>query len=129
MGIGHYQIRAWGFSRKFSQERERKKINMAVTIRLTRMGAKKKPFYRLVVADSRFPRDGRFIDVVGTYDPTSNPPAIKLIQEKIDSWLKRGAHPSATVKSLLKKANPSTNQAEAPVTSGEAKARQADPSA
>jgi small subunit ribosomal protein S16 len=102
---------------------------MAVTIRLTRMGAKKKPFYRLVVADSRFPRDGRFIDVVGTYDPTSNPPAVKLIQGKIDSWLKRGAHPSATVKSLLRKANPSTHQAEAPVTSGEAKARQADPSA
>jgi len=109
-----------GFSSKFSQGGERKKNNMAVTIRLTRMGAKKKPFYRLVVADSRFPRDGRFIDVVGTYDPNLNPPAIKLIPEKIDSWLKRGAHPSATVKSLLKKAGHSTNQAEAPAASGKA---------
>ncbi|OGP51666.1 MAG: 30S ribosomal protein S16, partial [Deltaproteobacteria bacterium RBG_13_51_10] len=58
---------------------------MAVTIRLTRMGAKKKPFYRLVVADSRFPRDGRFIEVVGTYDPNPNPPAINLNRERIDS--------------------------------------------
>ncbi len=76
---------------------------MAVTIRLTRMGAKKKPFYRLVVADSRFPRDGRFVDVVGTYDPNPNPPSIKVDQEKIQVWLKRGAHPSTTVKSLLRK--------------------------
>ncbi len=76
---------------------------MAVTIRLTRMGAKKKPFYRLVVADSRFPRDGRFVDVVGTYDPNPDPPAVKVDQEKIETWLKRGAHPSTTVKSLLKK--------------------------
>lgn len=78
---------------------------MAVTIRLTRMGAKKKPFYRLVVADSRFPRDGRFIDVVGTYDPNPNPPAINLNQERIVYWLKKGAHPTNTVKSLLKKAD------------------------
>jgi small subunit ribosomal protein S16 len=77
---------------------------MAVTIRLTRMGAKKKPFYRLVVADSRFPRDGRYIDVVGTYDPHPNPPAINLNGEKIHSWLQRGAQPTNTVKSLLKKA-------------------------
>lgn len=77
---------------------------MAVTIRLTRMGAKKKPFYRVVVADSRFPRDGRFIDVVGSYDPHPNPPAINLNREKIDAWLKRGAHPTTTVKSLMKKA-------------------------
>jgi small subunit ribosomal protein S16 len=77
---------------------------MAVTIRLTRMGAKKKPFYRLVVADSRFPRDGRYIDVVGTYDPNPNPPAINLNREKIASWMQRGAHPTPTVKSLLKKA-------------------------
>jgi small subunit ribosomal protein S16 len=81
---------------------------MAVTIRLTRMGAKKKPFYRLVVADSRFPRDGRFIEVVGTYDPNPNPPAINLNRERIDSWLKRGAHPTNTVKSLLKKAGLNT---------------------
>lgn len=77
---------------------------MAVTIRLTRMGAKKKPFYRVVVADSRFPRDGRFIEVVGTYDPTLDPPAINLQAEKISTWLKRGAHPSDTVRSLMKKA-------------------------
>jgi small subunit ribosomal protein S16 len=76
---------------------------MPVTIRLTRMGAKKKPFYRLVVADSRFPRDGKFIDVVGTYNPNLNPPAISLNQEKIASWLKRGAHPTTTVRSLIKK--------------------------
>ncbi len=76
---------------------------MAVTIRLTRMGAKKKPFYRLVVADSRSPRDGRFVDVVGTYDPNPDPPAVKVDQEKIQTWLKRGAHPSTTVKSLLEK--------------------------
>jgi len=86
---------------------------MAVTIRLTRMGAKKKPFYRLVVADSRFPRDGRFIDVVGTYDPNPNPPSIRINQEKIDSWLKRGAHPTSTVKSLLKKAGLFSAQAAA----------------
>ncbi len=77
---------------------------MAVIIRLTRMGAKKKPFYRLVVADSRFPRDGRYIDVLGTYNPHPNPPAIKLNGDKIHSWLQRGAQPTNTVKSLLKKA-------------------------
>lgn len=102
---------------------------MAVTIRLARMGAKKKAFYRLVVADSGFPRDGRFIDVVGSYDPNPDPPAIKLIQEKIDLWLKRGAHPSATVKSLLKKAGSSTREDKAPATSGKAKAPQAAPPA
>lgn len=77
---------------------------MAVTIRLTRMGAKKKPFYRIVVADSRFARDGRFIDVLGTYDPNPNPPAIKFNQELIASWMKRGASPTTTVKNLMKKA-------------------------
>jgi len=102
---------------------------MAVTIRLTRMGAKKKPFYRVVVADSRFPRDGRFIDVVGTYDPNPDPPAVKLSREKIDLWLKRGAHPSSTVKSLLQKAGSSASPAEAPAISDEAKAPQADPAA
>lgn len=76
---------------------------MALTIRLTRMGAKKKPFYRVVVADSRFPRDGRFIEVVGTYNPTLNPPAINLQSEKIINWIKRGAHPTDTVRSLMKK--------------------------
>jgi len=76
---------------------------MATTIRLTRMGTKKKPFYRVVVADSRFSRDGRYVEVLGTYDPNLNPPAIRLKQEKINYWLKKGANPSATVRSLLKK--------------------------
>jgi small subunit ribosomal protein S16 len=76
---------------------------MAITIRLTRKGAKKKAFYRLVVADSCFPRDGRFLEVLGTYDPKTNPPAIRLNQEKIRYWLEKGASSSATVKSLLKK--------------------------
>ena len=76
---------------------------MSVTIRLTRMGTKKKSFYRLVAADSRFPRDGRFIEVLGTYNPNPNPPAIKLNREKLETWVNRGAHLSPTVKSLLKK--------------------------
>jgi small subunit ribosomal protein S16 len=76
---------------------------MAVTIRLTRKGAKKKPYYRLVAADSRFPRDGRFLEVLGTYDPKVDPPAINLDREKVQSWVDRGANLSATVKSLLKK--------------------------
>jgi len=76
---------------------------MSVTIRLTRKGTKKKSFYRLVAADSRFPRDGRFIEVLGTYNPNLNPPAIKLNREKVETWVNRGAHLSPTVKSLLKK--------------------------
>lgn len=71
---------------------------MAITIRLTRMGAKKKPFYRLVVADSRFPRDGRYLEVVGTYDPNPNPPAVRLQKEKIDYWLKKGRIPRPRLK-------------------------------
>lgn len=102
---------------------------MAVTIRLTRMGAKKKPFYRLVVADSRFPRDGRFIDVLGTYDPNLEPPAIHLHPERIDTWLKRGAHPSATVKSLLKKAGFSLGQGKVSTPAEEEKTTQAKSSA
>jgi small subunit ribosomal protein S16 len=89
------------------------------------MGAKKKPFYRLVVADSRFPRGGRFIEVVGTYDPNQNPPAIKLDREKVNSWLKRGATPSATVKSLLKKAGVGS----VPATSVETEPAKAAPTA
>jgi small subunit ribosomal protein S16 len=87
---------------------------MAVTIRLTRMGSKKKPFYRLVAADSRFPRDGRFIEVLGTYDPNPNPPAIKLNREKVEAWLNQGASVSATVKSLLKKGGVSARPAKKP---------------
>ncbi|HUL00890.1 MAG TPA: 30S ribosomal protein S16 [Nitrospirota bacterium] len=77
---------------------------MAVKIRLKRMGTHKKPYYRLVVADSRSPRDGRFIEMVGTYDPLKNPAAIKIDQEKTLDWLKKGAIPSDTVKTLLSKA-------------------------
>lgn len=75
---------------------------MAVKIRLRRMGAKKAPFYRIVVADSRFPRDGRFIEEVGYYDPTKNPAIIKIDEEKIQKWLSNGAQPTDTVKSILK---------------------------
>jgi small subunit ribosomal protein S16 len=78
---------------------------MSVILRLTRTGAKKKAFYRLVAADSRFPRDGRFIEVLGTYNPNLDPPAIKLNREKVETWVNRGAHLSPTVKSLLKKAD------------------------
>ncbi|MCB2183848.1 MAG: 30S ribosomal protein S16 [Desulfobulbaceae bacterium] len=77
---------------------------MAVKIRLTRMGRKKKPFYRIVVANSEAPRDGKFLEVVGTYDPMQEPAAITLHQEKLQSWLDQGATPTTTVKSLLKKA-------------------------
>lgn len=77
---------------------------MPVRIRLKRMGAKKKPFYRVVVADSRFPRDGRFIEEIGYYDPTTNPKTFKIDEEKAKKWLSQGAQPSDTVKNLLSKA-------------------------
>ena len=77
---------------------------MAVKIRLKRMGAKKAPFYRVVVADSRYPRDGRFIEELGHYNPTTNPADIKIDIEKAHTWIKNGAQPTETVKSLLKKA-------------------------
>lgn len=76
---------------------------MAVKIRLRRMGAKKAPFYRIVVADSRYPRDGRFIEEVGYYDPTKEPSVIKVDTDKVDQWIKNGAQPTDTVKSLLKR--------------------------
>ena len=76
---------------------------MAVKIRLRRMGAKKAPFYRIVVADSRYPRDGRFIEEVGYYDPTKEPSVIKIDEEKAKTWLANGAQPTDTVKALLKK--------------------------
>lgn len=75
---------------------------MAVKIRLRRMGAKKAPFYRIVVADSRYPRDGRFIEEVGYYDPTKEPSVIKIDEEKTKTWLANGAQPTDTVKALLK---------------------------
>ena len=77
---------------------------MAVKIRLRRMGAKKAPFYRIVVADSRYPRDGRFIEEIGYYDPTKNPSVIQVDKEKADKWIANGAQPTDTVKVLLKKA-------------------------
>ena len=75
---------------------------MAVKIRLRRMGAKKAPFSRIVVADSRYPRDGRFIEEVGYYDPTKEPSVIKVDEEKAKKWISPGAQPTDTVKSLLK---------------------------
>lgn len=74
---------------------------MAVKIRMRRMGSKRKPFYRIVVADSRAPRDGRFIEEVGYYNPVSQPKELKLDEEKVFAWLQRGAQPSDTVRSLL----------------------------
>lgn len=77
---------------------------MAVRIRLTRLGRKKKPFYRIIVADSENKRDGKFLDVVGTYDPLQNPAAITIDNAKLQEWLGKGALPTTTVKSLMKKA-------------------------
>lgn len=75
-----------------------------VRIRLRRMGAKKAPFYRVVVADSRSPRDGRFIEEIGYYNPTKNPPILHIESERAREWLRRGAKPSDTVRVLLQKA-------------------------
>lgn len=75
-----------------------------VKIRLRRMGAKKAPFYRVVVADSRYPRDGRFIEEIGTYDPRQEPVAINIDAERAQAWIKTGAQPTETVRALLKKA-------------------------
>jgi small subunit ribosomal protein S16 len=76
---------------------------MAVKIRLRRMGAKKAPFYRVVVADSRYPRDGRFIEEIGTYNPLMDPPAMTIDAEAAKKWIANGAQPTETVKSILKK--------------------------
>jgi len=77
---------------------------MSVTIRLKRMGSKKRPFYRIVVADSRSPRDGRFIEKVGTYNPLVEPAQVELEEESIMNWLNNGAQPSDTVRTLLSQA-------------------------
>lgn len=74
-----------------------------VKIRLKRIGAKKAPFYRVVVADSRYPRNGRFIDEIGYYNPLTSPAEIKIDMEKANTWIKNGAQPTETVKALLKK--------------------------
>ena len=84
---------------------------MAVHIRLTRKGRKKKPFYRIVVADSHAPRDGKFLDIVGTYDPMQDPAVIKIDSDKLNHWLGQGAQPSTTVRSLVKKAQTTTAEA------------------
>ena len=76
---------------------------MAVKMRLRRLGAKKAPFYRVIVADSRSPRDGRFIEEIGYYNPLTNPVEIKIDAEKAKKWIANGAQPTETVKSLLKK--------------------------
>lgn len=76
---------------------------MAVHIRLTRKGRKKQPFYRIVVADSKAPRDGKFLDIVGTYDPMQEPAVVSIDNEKLAGWMKKGALPTVTVRSLIKK--------------------------
>ena len=76
---------------------------MAVKIRLNRMGAKKNPFYRVVVADSRAPRDGRFIEILGNYDPSKQPAVVSLNEEKVLDWMDKGAQPTDTVKNLFSK--------------------------
>jgi len=87
------------------------KNSMAVHIRLTRKGRKKKPFYRIVVADSHSPRDGKFLDILGTYDPMQEPVAFNVDTEKLAGWMGKGAQPSVTVKSLLKKHAPADAEA------------------
>lgn len=113
---------------------------MAVKIRLKRMGAKKRPFYRVVIADSRSPRDGRFIETVGTYNPIAVPAEVKLDEEKIMGWLQNGAQPSDTVRNLLSKAGimakfaesksgkkPATKKAAKPAAKKEAAASSSKP--
>ena len=84
-------------------QKSNKEENMAVKIRLTRKGDKKSPFYRVVVADSRAPRDGKFIDIIGTYNPLTDPAEIKIDAEKAQTWLKNGATPTDTAKQILVK--------------------------
>lgn len=76
---------------------------MAVKIRLRRLGAKKAPTYRIVVADSRYPRDGRFIEEIGTYNPLTDPAGVEIDADKAQAWIKNGAQPTDTVKAILKK--------------------------
>ena len=90
---------------------------MATTIRLARHGAKKHPFYRIIVTDSRAPRDGRRLDQIGTYDPSQNPSPVKIEPEKLALWLRRGARPTVTVAQLIKRsgvAPTASNTAAAP---------------
>ncbi len=86
---------------------------MAVKIRLARYGSKKRPFYRVVVADSESPRDGRFIEVVGHYDPLTDPPKIELKKQRLEFWMDKGAIPTETVRQLIKKAKTSGKEEKA----------------
>lgn len=76
---------------------------MAVRIRLTRMGRKKKPYYRIIVANNESKRDGKFLDIIGTYDPMQEPESVSIDTEKLNDWLGKGAKPSVTVSNLIKK--------------------------
>ena len=94
-----------------------------VRIRLTRIGAKKKPFYRLIATDSRSPRDGRFIEQLGWYDPMKNPHQVKFDLERIDAWIAKGAQPSDTARKLIEKARlvpAAPADGSGPLASGEA---------
>lgn len=94
---------------------------MAVKMRLTRMGDKKSPFYRVIVADSRAPRDGKFIDIIGTYNPLTQPADVKLNADKAKTWLDNGAQPTDTVKALLVNAGIITETKKAPAKTKAAK--------
>ena len=97
-----------------------------VKIRLTRMGDKKSPFYRIIVADSRAPRDGKFIDIVGTYNPLSEPAEIKIDAEKAKRWLTVGAKPSDTVKDMFVNAGIIENAKKAPAKTKAVKKKKAE---
>ncbi len=84
---------------------------MALKIRLTRMGATKKPFYRIIVTESESPRDGRFIEILGNYDPKKNPVEINVKKDRVIEWLSKGAKPTLTVSHLLEKSGVSVKQA------------------
>jgi small subunit ribosomal protein S16 len=89
-----------------------------VRIRLTRLGAKKKPFYRMVASDQRSPRDGKFIEQLGWYDPLKDPSQVKLDLERIDYWLSKGAQPTETAERLIKKARAEGGSADAAAMAG-----------
>ena len=86
-----------------------------VRLRLTRGGRHKRPFYRIVAADARMPRDGRYLEVLGTYDPLKTPAAVTMKQDRVLAWLKQGAQPSVTVQHLLKKSGMLTQLKEVPI--------------
>jgi small subunit ribosomal protein S16 len=101
---------------------------MATTIRLARHGARKHPFYRIIVTDSRAPRDGRRLDQIGTYDPTRTPSRVQIEQEKLAHWLRRGARPSLTVAQLIKRSGlAQVDGAATPVSTPPAPAPAPDP--